>query len=237
MTVRSTDQPGLDSVPVRCVSRGRLRDVTVEALKSATGLASARAIYALPCEELVLWRVKVESSGSTGLNSGLFINTPSSSPEPVLRVYDSDLSAFCPDGNDANAMSAQGSVFVQNTSLTATGAANVNSGFSLGPTHDSQVQLEGVTITVGEASVGSGIGVRVQPNSNSSTIEIDRSSISSPDDSIETRDGVSVFVGASRLQGTVDTSSGGSVTCVASYDGDYEALDGTCSPIVPEAAQ
>lgn len=232
LTVRSTDQPGLDSVPVRCSSRGRLRDVMVEAKKIATGLASARGIYAWLCEELVLWRVEVESSGSTGLNSALFINDVSVAG-PTLRVYDSAFSAFGPDGNDASAIGAQGTVLVRNSSLSATGAANVNSGFSLGQQHDSQVQLEGVTITVGPASIGSGFGIRVQPTSKTTTIKIDRSSISSPDVSIETRTNVSVLVGASRLEGGLDTASGGSLTCVASYDGSYQALDETCMPPAP----
>ena len=235
VTVRSTDQAGLDSVAIRCASKGRLREVRVEASKSAAGgVADARGIYGFPCEELVLWRVTVESSGSAGLNSGLFINNQLINPDPTLQVHESEFMAFGSGANSASAINAQGSVIVVDSSLTAKDAANVNSGFYLGNQHDSQVQLEGVTITAGAGGAGSGIGVWMETHtSNSSEIRIDRSSISGADESVDTRDGVSVFIGASRLEGAVDTSSGGSAKCVVSYDESYEPLAEDCAPVVP----
>lgn len=236
LTVGSTASAGLDSVAVGCESSGRLHRVAIEAeTSSAGGSVSARGVYGFPCEELVLRGVEVTSSGSSRLNNGLFINDFPAGPPPSLSVFDSHFSVHGgTGGSNAVGIAAQGSVTIANTSITVQDGANSNTGFYLGSRPDSQVQLEGVTILVGAATIGSGLGVSGQDHgTDSARIRIDRSSISSPDDSILTRTGISVVVGASMLDGSVETSFGGSVTCVASYDSSYTALDSFCAAVTP----
>lgn len=235
LTVRSTAAPGFDSVPIACRSKGALRDVAVEAsADGGSGLVRARGIYAFPCTELVLRNVAVTSSGASGLNSGMSIGGLSSQPPPMLYVVDSEFAVFGTGGNNASGISARGLVTISGTSISVQGAPNGNTGFHLNVLADSpapsQVELRGVTISAGAASAASGIGVWGQDqDGDTATILIDRSSISSPDDSIRTSPGMSVFVGASRLGGTVTTFYGGSVRCVSSYDGSFTALDSSCA--------
>lgn len=240
-TIKSTMDSTLTHGVINGASNTELRDLTIEG--DTSGIV-ANGYYS-DSGSPIISNVTVNMVDTDSISQyGLFFGGGS----PLVRhvkvsILDGNISRGIHVGAGSEATILKSSITVANGTSTSIGLNGGSSGSAT--VIDTTISTSGGGAAIGidmdngtfnlrnvsmEMSGGSSINTGIRMLTSSGIVNLERSTISSSDKSLDIDVGsTTVNIGASQIDGTVDNSGGGTLTCVGAYDGSFAALDTSCT--------